>query len=126
MRQWAGATLHRRPESDDGGDLRSMSPRLQAELMQILERTKKIKIERLALEGSLHNVADCRVRRLAQIQVVRSALLGLPREMAPRLTGRDETEIERLLEARIRTLLEDFATRHAQDDGQMQSEQAGG
>ncbi len=82
----------------------------RAKTALVLERAAEAKMRRLELEGSLHDSADCRRRRLAQIHAVKGALLGLARSVSAELIGKDKRAIEDIIEGRVTRIIEGFAS----------------
>jgi len=83
----------------------------EVELRLKVERTRKIEVERLIKEGSVHDVAECREQRLRKVHALKAGLLELGRSLAPdlvRLT--DRAAIEAAIERRCRLLLRAFAS----------------
>jgi phage terminase Nu1 subunit (DNA packaging protein) len=102
-------TLPGRPVGADQDDLR------KAKLQLTIERALLARIQRQEAEGKLHDVEECRLRRLRQIHAVKSALLSLPRSVAPELMGKTERkEIETILEGRMKDILWQFAGREGE------------
>jgi len=75
------------------------------------ERAAIYRLRRQELEGSLHDVDTCRARRLRQIAAVKRRLLRVPRSLGGRLVGCSRRQVETLLRAEMRGILEEFAGR---------------
>ncbi len=87
----------------------SSKPFNEAKLMLTEERALHARLKRQEDEGKLHDVDECRRRRLAQVYAVKAALLALPRSVAPELTRKKRAQIEEILTKRITDICEDFA-----------------
>ena len=105
------------PAASSHGKVYKGRAEVEAELKQ--ERCKKLRIERLALEGALHDVTECEARRMRQIHAVKAALLALPRSIASTVAeavpGVDTRQVESIIVARVTAILEAFAGGAAHD-----------
>jgi len=81
----------------------------QAKLALTIEQAQLTRLRRQHEEDKLHDVAECKQRRLRQIQAVKSSLLALPRSVASRLVGRARPEIESILATELERVLSSFA-----------------
>lgn len=95
--------------STAAGAIASLGPLQQGRLALTLERVERMKLERQRDAGLLHDVAECRQRRVRQIIEVRTALMYLAQSVAPILVGRSEAEIAELLRDRCESILSAFA-----------------
>lgn len=91
------------------GEFAGMGPLNKARLQAIIERALLLRHRRLVEEGKVHDAETCQQRRQRQIHDVKSALLGLPRSVAPLVAGRDAEDVERILSDRINNICEEFA-----------------
>lgn len=92
-----------------------LSQKGQAELRLVRERTAKIRLDREIKAGRYMERQRVEAERLARIQVVKSALLALPRSVRQRadwLPAKSRGRLNTLLEKLVKDILEHFA-----DDG---------
>jgi len=113
---WAQVSLHpdRSAGGTDagagrGGRVGDLPPLLQAELQLKIYRARFLDLQTQELKGRLHDAEECRRRRLGLIQGAKARLLDLARSAATDLVGQDRETIERVLDERIRRILEEWA-----------------
>jgi len=111
---WMALYLGRDPAARYHAAQKGLGPKPLSELEAArtanqLEAAAIRRLHREETEGLLHNVEECRRRRLRQIHAVKGALRGLPRSIGPELVGLSRPKIERLLRERLRGILEGFA-----------------
>ena len=80
-----------------------------ARLRKELALAEKHEIQIAKLKAELLDAGDVERDRVRRVQVVKARLLQLPMTAAPLCAGRDEAEIQRIIEVEVRQLLEDFA-----------------
>jgi len=90
----------------DGGGSGQLT---DAKIAFTAERAMLMRLRREKEAGILHNAAECRARRLRQIQEVKGRLLALPRSLAAEIADRPRAECEKLLMERIEALIRIFA-----------------
>ena len=81
----------------------------RAQLQLTIEKGLTARMRRLKEAGKLHDVTECRQRRLAKVHAVKSTLLGLPRSVSAELAMQSRGEIERILTERLEGILAEFA-----------------
>ncbi len=79
------------------------------------EKARLAELERLEREGALHDIAECKARRVQQLWTLKREFMALPRSLAPEMEGQDRTKMEEILTKRIVAILEAFA--RGDDDG---------
>ena len=118
---WASFSLHpdRSAGGTDagagrGGRVADLPPLAQAELQLKIRRAQFLELQTQELKKRLHDAEECRRRRIGLIQGAKARLLDLARSVATDLAGRDRDEIERVLDERIRRILEEWARGNGQ------------
>lgn len=119
VRAWADIHLKADPakeyhdqlaDAESGkGDFESLGLLTRVRAQAVIERTLLIRQKRLLDAGKLHDVDECRQRRLRQIHAVKGALLAMPRSVASSLVGLSRDQVERTLSQRIEEILAEFA-----------------
>jgi hypothetical protein len=119
VRAWAEIHVHPDPAAAyrkrmaaaemGSGEFGRMEPLTKARFQATLERALLIRQRRLVEAGQLHNVEECRQRRLRQVHEVKSRLVDLPRAMANALAGQDAETIERVLMEQVTAMLQELA-----------------
>ena len=89
---------------------------IKAQLQWTIERALKTRLERQALEATLHDADECRARRLRQIRAVKAAFLDLPRQVGPEVAGKRERDIIDLIDRRVRSILESFENAYSKKE----------
>lgn len=110
VKAWAEKTLYDKAEPDPDDDEAVFKQARQAKLKIQIERGRHLRIQNEVALGKLHSTAECRRLQLRKIHAVKSALLAMPRSLAPELVGKETPEIERILTDRCLTILNDFAS----------------
>jgi hypothetical protein len=110
VRAWADLTFGPTagPDIEPASDLSTLKRR--AEVRVLVERGAKLRLEREAREGKLHDTSACLSRRLSQLHRFKVELLKLPRTIRRRLAGQTEAVIERRLEESLRQILDRLAS----------------
>lgn len=80
------------------------------------EKARLAELDRLEREDALHDVEECRQRRLRQLWALKREFLALPRSAAPELEGHDRTEIEDILVKRVTEILQRFGEGYLDDE----------
>ncbi|MBI5863719.1 MAG: hypothetical protein HZB38_04275 [Planctomycetes bacterium] len=99
------ATLHETHGHDGGMEALRRNPLSAAKLRLTLTRAEMLNLQRAILAAEMvprREVEDALVRR---VHAARSAFQALPRQLAGRLVGRNENEIEHALDDAIRAVL---------------------
>lgn len=112
--KWMSIHLKRDPaqryhDAKKGIGVKPLSELEKARQDNYLESAAIRKLKRLEMEGRLHDVGECRRRRVRQIHAVKTALMRLPRIVAPELIGKSRTVIEKALRKHMRQIVESFA-----------------
>jgi len=81
----------------------------RARLQHEVEKALLTRTKRLKAEGALHDVNECRQRRLKQIHAVKASLLSLPRSVSPDLVKKRKRQIEAILLERVKDIIRQFA-----------------
>lgn len=123
VRAWAEIQVHPDPAAAyrkkvaavqaGTGEFGRMGPEGKARFQKTVEQVLALRQERLVRADQLHNVEECRQRRLRQVHEVKGRLLELPRAMANALAGQDSDTVERILTEQVTAILREFAA----DDG---------
>ncbi|GAH31910.1 unnamed protein product, partial [marine sediment metagenome] len=92
------------------------------ELLLKTRRAQYLDLQTQELKGRLHDAEECRRRRIGLIQGAKARLLDLARSVATDLAGHDREEIERVLDERVRRILEEWARG---DGSEMRSAECG-
>lgn len=105
--EWAAATLPPNPATawtqpfaaEPGSEIEALrrSPLSAAKLKLTLTRAAKLELERAALAGELINRQEVEQALVRRAHAVRAAFQALPRQVAVRLAGKNEIEVECLL-----------------------------
>lgn len=106
----------RNPFPDEPSGAPEDGTKAGVELKLKREKARLAELERLEREEALHDVAECRAHRIQQLWALKRRLLAIPRSVAPRLEGRDRTEIETALTEAMTEILARFAEGYV--DGQ--------
>jgi hypothetical protein len=114
VRQWMEIHLKRDPAQRYHDAQRGIGPKELNELDQARkegyqEASAIRRLKRLQIEGTLHDVAECKERRRRQLFYVRNALLRFPRSVAADLVARPRGEVEAVLKRRVDAILQSFA-----------------
>src|SRR5262245_52329014 len=109
VRKWAQTHLVA-AQGDDGGDGAAVAepgpsglealrrqPMQAAKLKLTLTRASKLELERRILAGELIDRREVEEAMVRRVYAAKAAFQSLPRQMAPRLVGKSEVEIERIL-----------------------------
>lgn len=107
-------------EEDEIEAIPHIRARLEARLLR--EQRLKRRVERLKIEGRLHDVEACRANRLGQLAQLRDALMDLPRRLAPSLAGLGRSDVERLLTEAMAEQLRQFAEGYIGDTREQPAE----
>lgn len=78
------------PGEDPDASYLPATPERQAKLALALEKLETAKLMNQFRRGELHSTADCRERRVRQVQELKHHLLGMADELAPRLELTDQ------------------------------------
>ena len=90
-------------EQKDHDNLKKAKMHLAAEKALAAKRKREIE------EGKYHLVADCERRMVMKIHVVKAAMLGLGRSLAPELVGKGVDAIEFTINERMEGICRTFA-----------------
>lgn len=110
IKSWAASTLAPNPAADAAEILELPAPsdradERHAKLRLLKVRANKLEMELAILAGDYVPRKDVEIAFLRRVYAVKAAFEGLPRQMAGRLVGMTETEIEEALEQVIRQIL---------------------
>lgn len=115
VREWMKIHLKRDPaqryhDAQKGIGAEPLSQVDRARAMSFAESALIRRLKREQLQGTLHNVEECRTRRRRQILAVRNALTRtLPRALAAELIGRARGDMEHVIRTRLLAVCELFA-----------------
>ena len=104
----------RPPDSEPGGPLGL------AKLELTIAQARIAEMKRGVMEGSLHDIEECRARTLRGIYEAKQALLAMPRSLPGELIGRTCDEIRAILHNRFEQILARFSAAMI-DDGNRNS-----
>ncbi len=105
LKQTGRTTLPGKPAEAQAG---TQFKEAQTELAT--EKARIAKMKREGMENRLHDVAQCKERRLRQIHEVKQALYGMARSLPEELVGRKPTAIGTILRDRIDRILTRFSS----------------
>ena len=119
VKAWRDANVHPDPAAGyrkkalaaaaGAGEFRQLGEIGKLRVQKLIEQILDIRQRRKVREDQLHDVAQCKARRLRQVHQVRGVLQDLGRGMAGNLANRPAEEVERLLTDRCRMICEEFA-----------------
>jgi hypothetical protein len=89
------------------GDLIKL--KLQAEVQLLIEKVMAARTARDERANKLHDVANCRERRLRQIHTLKANLFDVARMLPPALEGKPRLDISRILKQRFASLCRTYA-----------------
>lgn len=102
----AAAYRKRAKAADAGtGEFRDVGPLQKVRIQKGYEQILEIRARRLRDAGELHDVGECRRRRVRILHAFKSAMQEFPATLAHRLVGLGAEEIEALLAAEVRNAL---------------------
>jgi hypothetical protein len=115
VQKWMGRVLKRDPAQRFHDAQRGIGPQPLSDLEKA--RTERYQaaaritdLKRRKLEETVHDVGECRARRIRQLTAFRNALTrSLPRALATELIGRSRGDMEQLIRLRLSAVCDTLA-----------------